>query len=201
MPTTSWFGSYAGPIGDTVRSSKHWCQNIVSLFLMLYNCFMMLIAYDIIWYHTCLLRSVLPTRLSAVNFKFEPTMWSQHLLCPTLGLNSETVFVQKVPGAAEQWSQGRVATPLRIAPGRDSPRRGVSFSFSGRSVAQSRPERKRLAGRVVGRLSPSVQEAVEAGTPRHQLHHASIATLGRPEERQALFIQGQVTCPRPWTPR
>lgn len=102
--------------------------------------------------------------------------------------------MRQVLGAAEQRSQGRASTSLRITPRRSRTRRGVSFSIGRRCLAQGRPEHKRLAGRAAGRLSSLVQAAAEARSTRHQFHPAAAAAVGRTEKRQALSLQGEVTC-------
>lgn len=99
--------------------------------------------------------------------------------------------MRQVFGAAEQRSQGRASTSLRITPRRNRTRRGIPFSSGRRCLAQGRLEHKRLAGRAAGRLSPLVQATAEARSTRHQLHPAAAPALDRTEERQALSLQGE----------
>lgn len=99
--------------------------------------------------------------------------------------------MRQVLGVAEQRSQGRAPTSLRITPRRNGTRRDVPLSNGRRDLAQGRPEYKRLAGRAAGRLSPPVQAIAEAGSTRYQLHPAAAPALGRTEEHQALSLQGK----------
>lgn len=90
--------------------------------------------------------------------------------------------------AAEQRSQGRASTSLRITPRRNRTRRGISFSTGRWRLAQDRSEHKRLAGRAAGRLSPLVQATAETWSTRHEFYPAATPALGRTEKCQAFSL-------------
>lgn len=99
--------------------------------------------------------------------------------------------MRQVLGAAEQRTQGRASTSLRITPRWNRTRRGVSFPTGRWRLAQGRLEHKRLAGRAASRLSSLVQAIAETWSTRHQFYSATAPALGRTEERQALSLQGE----------
>jgi len=101
--------------------------------------------------------------------------------------------VRQVFGAAEQRTQGRASTSLRITPRRNRTRRGVSFPTSRWRLAQGRLEHKWLAGRAASRLSSPVQATAETRSTRYQFHSAAASAMGGTEERQALSLQGEAT--------
>lgn len=100
--------------------------------------------------------------------------------------------MHQIFGAAEQRSQGRASTSLRIKPRRNRTRRGVSFPTGRWRLAQGRPEHKRLAGRAADRLSPLVQAIAETWSTRHEFYPTATSTLDRTEKCQALSLQGKI---------